>query len=152
MNKHRPLLIFILPVIIIASLSLTSCMEGGQVISRPDEYTRIYEASEDIILKALKQVFREKGFGNASINPEKKQVESDYLFQNEWRSKATARVKKINWKECEVTLSVNTEKKTSTGWEMRRLLESEQYDKLFTAIELQIYQEQYKLKEDRSNP
>lgn len=150
MNKHRPL--FILPVIIIASLFLTSCMEGWQVISKPDEYTRVYEAGEDTILRALTQVFREKGFGNASVNPEKKQVESDYLIQDDWRSKSIARVKKINWKECEVSLSVITEKKTSTGWEMRRLLEKEQYDKLFLAIELQIYQEQYKLKEDRSNP
>ena len=152
MNEHRPLFVFILPVIIIASLFLTSCMEGGQVISKPDEYTRVYEANEDTILRALVQVFRDKGFGNSSINPGKKQVESDYLIQEDWRSKSTARVKKINWKECEVSLSVNTEKKTSTGWEMRRLLEKEQYDKLFLAIELQIYQEQYKLKEDRSNP
>ena len=150
MNKQRPLLIFILPVIIIAGLFLTSCMEGGQVISKPDEYTRVYEASEDIIIRALKQVFKDKGFGSASMNPEKKQLESDYLFQNDWRSKAVARVRKINWKECEVTLSVITEKKTQAGWEMRRLLETEQYDKLFLAIELQIYQEQYKLKEDRS--
>ncbi|HYA15435.1 MAG TPA: hypothetical protein VEF33_13955 [Syntrophales bacterium] len=127
-------------------------MEGGQVISKPDEYTRVYEASEDIILRALTQVFKEKGFGNSSITPDKKQIESDYLFQSDWRSKAIARVKKKNWKECEVTLSVITEKKTSAGWEMRRLLEAEQYDKLFSATELQIYQEQYKLKEDRSNP
>jgi hypothetical protein len=127
-------------------------MEGGQVISKPDEFTRVYEASEDIILKALAQVFKEKGFGNATINSEKKQVESGYLIQDDWRSKSIARVKKINWKECEVALSVNTEKKTSSGWEMRRLLEKEQYDKLFLAIELQIYQEQYKLKEDRNNP
>ena len=152
MNEHRPLLVYILPVIIIASLFLTSCMEGRQVISKPDEYTHVYEANEDTILRALVQVFRDKGFGNASINHDKKQVESDYLIQDDWRSKSTARVKKINWKECEVTLSVNTEKKTSTGWEMRRLLEKEQYDKIFLAIELQVYQEQYKLKEDRSNP
>ena len=77
-------------------------MEGGQVISKPDEFTRVYEASEDIILKALAQVFKEKGFGNASINSEKKQVESDYLIQDDCRSKSIARVKKINWKECEV--------------------------------------------------
>jgi len=150
MNKRLPITIFILPVAIIAGLSLISCMEGGQVISRPDEYKRVFDASQDIILRALTQVFKEKGFGNSSINQEKKEIESDYLFQDNWRSKAIARVKKKNWKECEVTLSVITEKKTSAGWEMRRLLEAEQYDQFFLAIELQIYQEQYKLKEDRN--
>ena len=64
----------------------------------------------------------------------------------------TARVKKIDWKECEVTLSVITEKKIPSGWEMRRLLEKEQYDKYFDAIELQIYKELYKVKEGRGNP
>lgn len=127
-------------------------MVGGQVISKPDEFTQIYEANEDTILMALAQVFKEKGFGNSSINSEKKQVESDYLINDDWRSKSVARVKKINWKECEVALSVITEKKTSSGWEMRRLLEKDQYDNFFFAIELQIYQELYKGKEDRLSP
>jgi hypothetical protein len=127
-------------------------MEGEQVISKPDEFTRIYEAGENIVIQAIALTFKEKGFGNATINPDKNQVESEYIIQGEWRTKSTARVKKINWKECEVALSVNTEKKTKTGWEMRRLLEKRQYDKIFNAIELQIYEQLYKVKEGRVSP
>lgn len=149
---QRSFFIFILPVIFVVSLFLTSCMEGEQVISKPDEFTHIYEAGENIVIQAIALTFKEKGFGNATINPDKNQVESEYIIQGEWRTKSTARVKKINWKECEVALSVNTEKKTKTGWEMRRLLEKRQYDKIFNAIELQIYEQLYKVKEGRVSP
>jgi hypothetical protein len=43
-------------------------------------------------------------------------------------------------------LSVITEKKIANGWEMRRLLEKKQYDTFFNAIELQLYQEMYRVK------
>jgi len=97
-------------------------------------------------MRAIAQVFKDKGFGTPVINQETNQVESDYLMQNDWRTKCIARVKKITWKECEVALSVTTEKNTSTGWEMRRLLGPKQFDTFFDAIELQLYQEMYKVK------
>jgi hypothetical protein len=146
MSKNRPFFIFIVPVIFVICLLLASCMEEGQVISKPDEYTRVFEANENNILLAIVQVFKEKGFVSATINAAKNQVESDYSIDGDWRSKSIARVKKITWKECEMTLSVITEKKTSTGWEMRRLLEKKQYDNFFDAIELQLYNEMYKVK------
>lgn len=146
MNKRRFFVIFLLAVIFIAALLSASCREEGQVVSKPDEYTRGFEASENTILRVMMYVLRENGFGNAKIDSEKNRVESDYITQSGWRSKCIARVKKINWNECDVTLSVITEKKTSTGWEMRRLLGKDQYDNLFNAIELQIYREMYKVK------
>jgi hypothetical protein len=152
MSKRRFKFIYILPIIFIINLLLTSCMEKGVVISKPDEFTHIFEASDTIVMRSIALVYKEKGLGDATINPEKNQVESDYVIKDEWRSKTTARVKKINWKECEVTLSVMTEKKTAKGWELRRLLEKRQYDKLFNAIDLQIYQELYKVKEGRVSP
>jgi hypothetical protein len=121
-------------------------MEEGEVISKPDEFKHIYEASENKLLQAIAQVFKDKGFGTAEINQETNQVESGYLIQDDWRTKGIARVKKINWKECEVALSVITEKKSSKGWEMRRLLGKSQYDTFFDAIELQLYREMYKVK------
>ena len=151
MNKRPSLFIFFLPVVFIVTLCLTSCQEDGPVITKPDEYKRLYEASEDTVIRAIAQVFKDKT-GSSVTFPEKNRIESDYVIQNEWRTKNTARVKKINWKECEVTLSVITEKKIPSGWEMRRLLEKEQYDKYFDAIELQIYKELYKVKEGRGNP
>jgi hypothetical protein len=54
-------------------------------------------------------------------------------------------VRRINWKECEVVLSVITEKKTEKGWEMRRLLDKEQYEVFFSTIELKIYEEMSKI-------
>jgi hypothetical protein len=146
MNKRQYLFIFLLPLIFSLSFLLTSCREEGDVISKPDKFTRVYEASENKIIQAIAQVFKEKGFGTAAINKETSQVDSDYLIQDEWRTKGTARVKKINWKECEVVLSIITEKKISTGWEMRRILGKSQYDTFFDAIELQLYQEMYKVK------
>jgi len=127
-------------------------MEEGVVISKPDEFTHTFEASDKIVMRSIALVYKEKGLGNAAINPEKNQVESDYVIKDEWRSKTISRVKKINWKECEVTLSVITEKKTAKGWELRRLLGKRQYDSLFNAIDLQIYQEMYKIKEGRVSP
>jgi hypothetical protein len=124
-------------------------MEEGTVISKPDEFTHTFETNESIALRAIALVYKSKGLGNPSINHDKNLVESDYVMKGEWRSKTIARVKKINWKECEVTLSVITEKKTVKGWELRRLLGKKQYDSLFDAIDLQIYQELYKEKEGR---
>jgi hypothetical protein len=152
MSKCRLTRICILPVICIITLLHASCMEEGVVISKPDEFTHIFEASDTIVLKSIVLVYKEKGFGNATINPEKNQVESDYTIKDAWRSKTIARVKKINWKESEVTLSVITEKKTAKGWELRRLLEKSQYDSIFNAIDLQIYRELYKVREGRGSP
>ena len=146
MGKCRSFFIFILPVIFVIGLFLTSCREEGQVISKPDEFTHIYEAGENTLIRAIAQTFKEKGWGNVTILPGKNKVESDYLIEDDRRSKSIAWVKKINWKECEVTLSVIMEKKTSAGWEMRRLLEKKQYDNFFDAIDLQVYQEMYKIK------
>ena len=143
MNKRRSLF-FLLSFIFIVTSCLTSCKEEGTVISKPEEYKHVYEASEDIILRAIAQVFKDKS-GSATIQHGQNKIESDSVVQDGWRTKNTAQVKKLNWKECEVTLSVITEKKTETGWEMRSLLEKEQYDKFFDAIDLQIYKEMYKV-------
>lgn len=129
-------------------LGLISCaMELKTVaISRPDEYRQIFEAREKVILKAIARVFVEKQIGSdVTIDAENNKVESDYVYQNKWRTKANARVKRLNWKECEVALVVVTEKKTETGWEMHRLLDKDQYAKLFRVIDLKIYEEMAKI-------
>ncbi len=152
MSKRRSKFICILPIIFIVNLLLASCIEEGAVISKPDEFTHIFEANDTIVMRAIALVYKEKGLGNPTINTEKSLVESDHVIKDDWRSKTIARVKKINWKECEVTLSVITEKKTAKGWEMRRLLEKQQYDSLFNAIDLQVYRELYKVREGRVSP
>lgn len=78
---------------------------------------------------------------DTKIDYENKRVDSDYVVSGQWRTKAAAVVRQINWKECEVTVSVITEKHAEKGWEMRRLLQHPQYDNLFSVIELKIYEE-----------
>jgi hypothetical protein len=145
-QRGKHILALSLCTLLIIALFLAACEEEGEVITKPDEYSRTLEANEDVILHAVARVFKEKGFGVAKIDPQKGRVESDQTIQEDWRTKSVASVKKINWKECEVTLSVIMEKKTSAGWEMRRVLGKKQYDVFFNAIELQAYKEMYKVK------
>jgi len=135
-------------VIVLTIINLLSCgSEIGQVIiSKPDEYRQTFEANEKYVLKAIARVFKDKNMGaNVTINKEKHTVETDFISQGDWRIKSSAYVKKLNWKESEVFLSIITEKKTEKGWEMRRLLDKEQYVSLFRLIELKIYEEMSKI-------
>lgn len=145
MFSRKHLLFFFL----FAAMVLVSCMGniiGTTAISKPDEYTRVFEAKEKIVLRAVASVFREKNIGvNVRIDEKNHLVDSDYRESDGWRTKAQARVKQLNWKECEVTLAVTTENKTGKGWEMRRLLEKEQYDTFFRVIDFRIYDEMGKV-------
>jgi hypothetical protein len=127
-----------------AVLCLASCAGkfGSEVLTSPDEYKHVYEAKEKYILKAIAGVLEEKKIGqNVTVDYGNHRVDSDYVVSGEWRTKTNARVRRLNWKECEVALIVTTEKKTEKGWEMRRLLKKEQYDNIFSVIELKIYEE-----------
>ncbi len=139
---------FFLSLIFIIIVHLISCAPqfGQVVISQPDEYKHIYEANEKTILQATARIFKEKNMGsNVRIDRENNRVETDYIIQGDWRTKSTIKVKKLSWKEREVVLSVTTEKKTEKGWEMRRLLDKEQYINLFDIIDLAIYEEMSKI-------
>ncbi len=143
-RKSLKNIFFFWPLILIIIINLISCGPkfGQVVISKPDEYRHTYEAKEKIVLQATARVFREKNMGsNVKIDHVNNRVETDYIIQGDWRTRSVAQVKKLNWKDREVVLSVITEKKTKTGWEMRRLLEMEQYLNLFDEIELAIYKE-----------
>ena len=131
-------------IVFVIIVNLVSCgaVIGRVVISKPDEYSHLYEANEKIILKAIARVFKEKNIGsNVTIDQKNHRVDSDYVVSGDWRTKASAHVQRLNWKECEVSLAVTTEKKTETGWEIRRLLQKEQYDSFFSVIDLKIYEE-----------
>ena len=148
MINHRIFLSVSLASVIIIGINLISCAPqyGQMVITRPDEFRRNYEAKEAVILNAIALVFLEKMVGrNIKINPNSLTIDSDYFVQDDWRTKSFAQIRRINWKECEVILSVITEKKTEKGWEMRRLLNKEQYDVFFSTIELKIYEEMSKI-------
>lgn len=128
---------------LIIILNLMSCAHdlGKTVITKPDQHTHVYEAKEKIILKAIAAVLKEKSIGeNVVIDYKLNRVDSDYVVSDDWRTKTTALVKRLNWKECEVTLIVKTEKKVKDGWEMRRILEKAQYESFFSVIDVKIYE------------
>ncbi len=134
-----------MPALIVACcMTLCSCSEDGERIDRPDEFTHVYRAKEKHILQAIYQVIRDKELGKATVNEASQEVTSDYVVQGEWRIRSLARIRKVARNETEVTLSIITEKKTSSGWEMRRLLDKEQYERFFGAIDTQIYREMAK--------
>ncbi len=145
-EKSRPprFRVLVLLLVSVFSMFLWSCMEEGEPTDQPEQVTRTFEAKERFVLQALAVVFNEKNLGKATVNAEAHEVTSDYVYDGEWRTKSLARTRQVNWKETEVTLTVTTEKKTSTGWQMRRLLKSDQYKKIFKAIESQIFREMYK--------
>jgi hypothetical protein len=133
-------------ILIFFLLNFVSCSPYfGQVkISTPDEYKRTYEANEKFILRAVASVLREENMGtNVEIRTGENMLETNYFVKGDWRTKSIARVKRLNRSECELILSVITEKKTEKGWEMMRLLEKDQYDTFFDAIGIQIYREIY---------
>lgn len=148
MTKKKIRLLFAVTLI----LPLMACAHelgsgfGSDAISKPEEYKHIYEAKEKIILKSIADIVKEKKIGdNVSIDYRLNTVDSNYVISDEWRIKTNARVRRLNWKECEVSLIVTTEKKTKAGWELRRLLGKDQYDSFFSVIDLKIYEEMSKI-------
>ncbi len=111
-----------------------------------DKSTQVFEASEKIIVRAITQVLKDRGFGQAKmekVGEDQSRLETEYVPQGEWRTKLEATVKKISRKEREVTLLVTTEQRDSgpSGWKPKKLLGKEQYEKIFNEIEMQIYRE-----------
>jgi hypothetical protein len=139
-------IILFISLLFIMSFIACTHMISGDAISQPDEYSHVYEAKGTVVLRAIANVFKEKHIGtNVTIDEKNMIVDSDYVESGDWRTKTRARVKQVNWKECEVFLAVITEKKTEKGWEMRRLLQKEQYDNFFSVIDLRIYEEMSKI-------
>jgi hypothetical protein len=142
-GKPRSLLCLLLAIVAI-NFSVAACSDDGILIERPDEFTHVFRASERHILRAIAQTFRDRDLGKPTINEEAQEILSDYIDQGEWRVRGLARIRDLGGNEREVTLSILTEKRTPTGWELRRLLGKEQYQKFFDAIDTQIYREMSK--------
>lgn len=141
----RKVLLLLFSFLIVSHLASCATPFTAAVVSRPDEHSRVFEAKEKIILRAIAAVLKEKSIGsNVVIDYRNHRVDSDYVVSGEWRTKTNARVERMNWKECEVSLTVTTEKKTEKGWEMRSLLGKDQYDSFFDVIDLRIYEEMSK--------
>ena len=128
------LLLFLLPA---------ACLHAPEVSPESKGASYIFEADEKIIFRALSQILKDRGFGGSRIDSENERLETDYLLQGEWRTKAVATVKKIGRREREVTVSIITEQKDSgpSGWKAKKLMGQEQYEAFFRELEMQIYRE-----------
>ncbi len=137
-----------LSAVIWGALLLFSCAHTPEDSLSPpvDKTTKVFDGSEKIVVRAVTQVVREKGFGQAKVEKvgeDQSRLATEYVPQGDWRTRIEVTVKKINRKESEVTLSVITEQKDSgpSGWKEKKLLGKEQYEKIFNEIEMQIYRE-----------
>jgi len=86
-------------------------------------------------------ILKERGFDDPKVDATQGKVETDYLVQDNFRTKVEARIKKIGRRENEVTLRVATELKTTSGWAPKNIMEKTQYEKFFDEIEIQAYRE-----------
>lgn len=102
---------------------------------------RVLEFNEKIILSAITSILKERGFEDPKVDSEKGKVETDYFVEGDYRTRVEATVKKIGRNEGEVTLSVITEQKSSSGWKPKNIMDKDQYDKFFDEIEMQSYRE-----------
>ncbi len=128
-------------------LSWTPCRHSPETVS-PESvnnpqvfHTQVFDVNEKIIVKAITRVFKDRGFGEPRVEADENRLETDYVVQEDWRTKAMVTIKKISRRERAVTISVVTEKKSSGEWQPRKIMGKEQYDLLFDEIELQIYRE-----------
>lgn len=103
--------------------------------------TKVLEFRDTIILKAITSILRERGYENPKVDLEKGRIETDYVVEGDYRTRVEATVKKIDRNEAEVTLSVITEQKSSSGWKPKNIMDKAQYDKFFGEIEMQAYRE-----------
>jgi hypothetical protein len=128
------------------SLSLFACALPPKDAISPevDKSTHVFDASDKIVVRAITQVLKDRGFGQAKeekVGEDQRRLETEYVPQGDWRTKVEATVKKISPKEQEVILSVITEQKESSNWKPKKIMGKDQYEKIFNEIEMQIYRE-----------
>jgi hypothetical protein len=133
-------------VLVCISLSLFACALPPKDALSPevDKSSHVFDATEKIVVRAITQVLKDRGFGQAKeekVGEDQRRLETEYVPQGDWRTKVEAMVKKISPKEQEVILSVITEQKESSNWKPKKIMGKDQYEKIFNEIEMQIYRE-----------
>jgi hypothetical protein len=137
--------IFMLLAFLFHCITMAACKHMPEdVLPKSEEAIKTFDAHEKVVLKAIARVLKDRGFGDSKVSADGGRLETDYVVQEDWRTRVVATLKKISRKETEVTLSVMTEKKSSSGWQPKQVMGKEQYDKLFDEIEMQIYRELYR--------
>jgi len=115
-------------------------------LPEPEKNSQVFDASEKIIIRAVKQVLKERGVGPAKVEKtgeDETRLETEFVTRGDWRTKADITIKKLTKKENEVTVKVITEQKNSgsSEWAPKKIMGKEQYEKLLGEIDMQIYRE-----------
>jgi len=142
-GRFQSWIILTLSAFFFLSVLAASCGHFPDALPESERVSQVFDVDEKIILKAITRVLKDRGFGNPRLETDKTRLETDYVVEGDWRTKVVATIEKISPRKREVTLSVVTEKKSSSKWQPKKLMAKEQYDKLFGEIEMQIYRELY---------
>ena len=151
-NRPRPLkkrgrcknwIILTLIAIFFLSVLAGSCAQFHDPLPESEKTSQIFDVDEKILVKAITRVLKDHSFGTPRVEPDNSRLETDYVVEGDWRTKVVATIEKISPRKREVTLSVITEKKSSSQWQPKKIMGKEQYEKLLGEIEMQIYRELY---------
>jgi hypothetical protein len=142
-GRFKSWIILTLSVCLFLSVLAAGCGHIPDTLPESQKVSQVFDVDEKIIVKAISRVLKDRGFGNPRVEADKSRLETDYIVEGDWRTKVVATIEKISPKRREVTLSVVTEKKSSSKWQPKKLMAKEQYERLFGEIEMQIYRELY---------
>jgi hypothetical protein len=142
-GRFRSWIILALSAFFFLSAFAGTCSYFHDALPESEKVSQVFDADEKIIVKAITRVLKDRGFGTARAEADNSRLETDYIVEGDWRTKVVATLEKISPKKREVTLSVITEKKSSSEWQPKKVMMKEQYEKLFGEIEMQIYRELY---------
>jgi hypothetical protein len=142
-GRFQSWIILTLSAFFFLSVFAGTCSNFHDALPESVRVSQTFDADEKIIVKAITRVLKDHGFGNPRVEADNRRLETDYVVEGDWRTKVVATIEKIGPKKREVTLTVVTEKKSSSQWQPKKIMMKEQYDKLFGEVEMQIYRELY---------
>jgi hypothetical protein len=117
------------------------CGHYPDTLPESEKVSQVFDVDEKIIVKALSRLLKDRGFGPPRVEADNSRLETDYVVEGDWRTKVVATIEKVSPRKREVTLSVVTEKKSSSQWQPKKVMMKAQYERLFGELEMQIYRE-----------
>ena len=142
-GRFRGWIILALAACFFLSVLAAGCPHFPDTLPESQKVSQVFDVDEKIIVKAIARLLKDRGFGTARVEADNSRLETDYIVEGEWRTKVVATIEKISPRRREVTLSIITEKKSSSQWQPKKVMKKEQYERLFGELEMQIYRELY---------
>jgi hypothetical protein len=140
-GRFKSWLLLILSVCFCLSGLAAGCGHYPDTLPESEKVSQVFDVDEKIIVKALSRLLKDRGFGPPRVEADNSRLETDYVVEGDWRTKVVATIEKVSPRKREVTLSVVTEKKSSSQWQPKKVMMKAQYERLFGELEMQIYRE-----------